>query len=200
MLDINKTKQPDFLTEFIETKPHATYRNMKGEMRKDLRHYIAYNEQCSSKKCYCAYCEREIVVNSDKANGSHIEHIRPQSSYPDLDLDYDNMIVSCNAKESCGIKKGSIYFEGFVDPVRYKPSDHFTYDVLSGEMIPKKGIKNSSSAEYRTLERLGMNSIRLTEARKRVIVELSSMMNFMKKDDIRYFLKQFPSLVDFMLK
>lgn len=200
MLDINKKNLPDFLTEFIEDKPHATYRNMKGDMRKDLRHYIAYNEQCSSKKCYCAYCEREIVVNSDRANGSHIEHIRPQSLYPDMDLDYENMIVSCNAKESCGTKKGSFYFDGFVDPVKYKPSDHFTYDVLSGEVIPVKGIKDSHTAEYKTLEILGLNAIRLTDARKRVIVELSSMMKFMKKDDIRYFLKQFPSLVDFMLK
>ena len=93
MLDINKTHPPDFLLDFIDAKQNASYRNMRGEMRKDLRHYIAYNEQCNSSRCFCAYCEREVVVNSDTANGSHIEHIKPQSGFPNLDLDYNNMIV-----------------------------------------------------------------------------------------------------------
>ena len=83
MLDIKKTTPPDFLLEFIEEKSNASYKNMRGDMRKDLRHYIAYNEQCKSSRCFCAYCEREIVVNSDNANGSHIEHIKPQSRFPE---------------------------------------------------------------------------------------------------------------------
>ena len=200
MLDLKKTTPPDFLLEFIEEKSNASYKNMRGDMRKDLRHYIAYNEQCKSSRCFCAYCEREIVVNSDNANGSHIEHIKPQSRFPEDDLDYDNMIVSCNAKESCGIRKGSHYFEGFIDPVNFSPDVFFVYDLMTGEIIPKEGIKDSNTPAYKSLDLLGLNSVRLTDARKRVIVEIDNLLKFMKKEDIRHFLKQFPSLLDYMLK
>ncbi len=200
MLDIKKTSSPDFLLDFIDAKHNASYKNMRGEMRKDLRHYIAYNEQCNSSRCFCVYCEREIVVNSDTANGSHIEHIKPQSRYPNLDLDYNNMIVSCNSRESCGTKKGSNYFEKFVDPVNFRPIDFFDYDLMSGEIIPKEGVKNKNTPAYMSLEILGLNSVRLTNARKRVIIELDNLLKFMKKDDIRHFLKNFPSLVEYMLK
>lgn len=199
MLNIKKINEPEFLIDYKANKGNASYKNMRGDMRKDLRHYIAYNEQCKSKRCYCGYCEREIVVNSDGANGSHIEHIKPQSQYPDLDLEYKNLMVSCNAKESCGIKKGSRYFDGFVDPVDYNPTLKFTYDSLSGEIIPKTGIKNSNTDEYKTLELLGLNNIRLTEARKRFTVEVMSLMRFMKKSDIKHFVKQFPTLLDFLI-
>lgn len=199
MLNVKKSEQPEFLIEYKENKANASYKNMRGEMRKDLRHYIAYREQCKSKRCFCAYCEREIVVNSDNANGSHIEHVKPQSQFPKSDLEYTNLIVSCNSKESCGIKKGNRYFEEFIDPVFYDPGKHFTYDSLTGEIIPKSGITNSNTPEYKTLALLGLNNIRLTEARKRFTVEVVSLLRFMKKSEIKHFVKQFPTLFEFLI-
>ena len=64
----------------------------------------------------------------------------------------------------------------------------------------KQGIKDSNTPAYKSLDLLGLNSVRLTDARKRVIVEIDNLLKFMKKEDIRHFLKQFPSLLDYMLK
>lgn len=38
----------------------------------------------------CAYCEQEIDLET-----SRIEHIKPQSRYPDLQMDYFNMVICC---------------------------------------------------------------------------------------------------------
>lgn len=47
----------------------------------------------------CCYCGSPIIRST-----SHIEHLRPRSDqrYPDLELDYSNLMASCN----CGVRVG----------------------------------------------------------------------------------------------
>lgn len=60
----------------------------------------------------CCYCGRRIA-----ASNSHIEHFRPQKTYPQLALDYANLFASCNAeagiksKTHCGQAKGHQFDE-----------------------------------------------------------------------------------------
>ncbi|MGK5026484.1 retron system putative HNH endonuclease [Janthinobacterium sp. RB2R34] len=95
----------------------------------------------------CCYCGRRV----DKTD-SHIEHYRPQNSYPALDLDYTNLFCSCNTLVEprfplhCGQAKG-----GKFDEVRHiAPSDpgceqRFLY-AADGQILP--AAPDDSSAIY----------------------------------------------------
>lgn len=56
----------------------------------------------------CAYCGREI-----DDGGSHIEHFLPRSQFPERELDYANLFISCGpsgvegAPKTCGDAKGN---------------------------------------------------------------------------------------------
>lgn len=44
----------------------------------------------------CAYCMRRIPTNSTLSNEtSHIEHLKSRHNYPNLSMDYGNMVVCC---------------------------------------------------------------------------------------------------------
>jgi uncharacterized protein (TIGR02646 family) len=70
----------------------------------------------------CAYCMREIPVK-DRAirETSKIEHVKSRTQYPNLQLDYTNMVICCpgflNAEDHCDkLKKGaSVTFSLFND-------------------------------------------------------------------------------------
>lgn len=86
----------------------------------------------------CCYCG-QLVDKKD----SHIEHYRPQNSYPALDLDYANLFCSCNtvieprSPLHCGQAKGG----KFDEILQIAPSDpgcekRFIY-AADGQILPK---------------------------------------------------------------
>ena len=64
----------------------------------------------------CVYCGRGISL--DRKQHYHIEHFRPRSKYPELQLDYTNLFLSCGpegdhgARSTCGHHKGDWFEEG----------------------------------------------------------------------------------------
>lgn len=84
---------------------------------------------------------------------------------------YDNIIVSCNEKNSCGIYKKNTYDDKFINPVIDNPKNYFYYSIASGEIVPRSNDKNSREyirADY-TIKTLNLNSYELREARKALI-------------------------------
>lgn len=53
----------------------------------------------------CACCGEDL-----KGKPKHVDHIRPRSKYPELELDYDNMQLLC---EACNMGKGNRYETDF---------------------------------------------------------------------------------------
>ena len=88
------------------------YRNLqqpeRGATEKSL-----YSEQTGQ----CVYCGRGISL--DRKQHYHIEHFRPRSNgkYPELQLDYTNLFLSCGpegdhgARNTCGHHKGAWFEE-----------------------------------------------------------------------------------------
>ena len=83
----------------------------------------------------CCYCGRSI-----DAEGSHIEHFRPQKLRPDLELDYSNLHASCIREGKpkmplhCGHRKGDWFDEGrHISPTDAGCEQRFFY-TLSGEI------------------------------------------------------------------
>jgi len=60
------------------------------------------NSLLSEQGYLCCYCNAQV-----SAINSHIEHFKPQCDYPDLDLNYQNLLVSCSVKKQCGDAKGN---------------------------------------------------------------------------------------------
>ena len=77
----------------------------------------------------CCYCGQGITADT-----CHIEHFRPQSGYPDLELDYQNFHASCQKKrekkmpEFCGVAKGDWFDEELtLSPLRPECEEAFLF-------------------------------------------------------------------------
>lgn len=63
----------------------------------------------------CVYCGRGISL--ERTQHHHIEHFRPQPKYPDLQLDYANLLLSCGPdsdhgpRNTCGHHKDDWFEE-----------------------------------------------------------------------------------------
>lgn len=93
MIHIQKKREPKVFTEY-RLSAGATYDGMDSDVKSELIKSLI-EEQGS----LCAYCMSRIEC--DKAR---IEHFLPQSKYPDLQLEYSNLLAVCQGQEKHGEK------------------------------------------------------------------------------------------------
>jgi hypothetical protein len=103
------------------------------------------------------------------AGKSHTEHIKPQSSFSNLSLEYNNIVASCENGDTCGRRKKNWYGSDFVSPTDDNCEDFFTYSV-SGE------IKSARKKGVNTIAVLNLNSYRLLAARKAAIGQFAQIL------------------------
>ena len=199
MLKVNKDEEPDFLLEYkrkYSPKSWADYN--KDGIRSKIKENILVLEQ----EEYCPYCEKRIYDNE-----GHIEHIKPRDLYPKEFESYNNLIVSCDEKNSCGKYKRNNYSNNLINPVIDDPDEYFDYNIASGEIIPKNN--DESSKEYiraiYTIETLNLNCYELKEARKALIDILNVYReNYDEYNSyLQYFLddrQNFPSLIKLFME
>ena len=199
MLKVNKDEEPDFLLEYkrkYSPKSWADYN--KDGIRSKIKESILVLEQ----EEYCPYCEKRIYDNE-----GHIEHIKPRDLYPKEFQSYNNLIVSCDEKNSCGKYKRNNYSNNLINPVIDDPDEYFDYNIASGEIIPKNN--DESSKEYiraiYTIETLNLNCYELKEARKALIDILNVYReNYDEYNSyLQYFLddrQNFPSLIKLFME
>lgn len=163
MLKVNKEKEPDFLLEYKKKYSPKSWNDYNNVIKAEIKQNILVKEQ----KEYCSYCEKKIYTNDD----GHIEHIKPRDRYPSEFQNYDNLIVSCNEKNSCGMYKKNKYDNNFINPVIVKPEEYFDYNIANGDIVPKSDDEKSNEyikAMY-TINTLNLNCYQLKEARKALI-------------------------------
>jgi uncharacterized protein (TIGR02646 family) len=125
---IEKGAQPAILNQWINSvEPNnKNYNSLSTDPIKIEIQQMILDEQGH----ICCYCENKIEIDE-----SHIEHIRPQDKYPNLDCDYTNLLVSCiknptkeKHKSHCGHYKGNWFDEGvFVSPLDPSCENRFGY-------------------------------------------------------------------------
>ena len=191
MLKVNKEQEPDFLLEYkkkYSPKSWADYN--KDNIRSKIKENILVLEQ----EEYCPYCEKRIYDNE-----GHIEHVKPRDLYPKEFQNYNNLMISCDEKNSCGKYKGNKYDNNFINPIVDNPEDYFDYNIASGEIVPKNNDANSNEyvrAKY-TIDTLNLNSYELKNARMN-LVDMLSVYTGENKEYIQYFLDsrhEFKSLI-----
>ena len=82
----------------------------------------------------CGYCES--VCRGE------VDHFRPKASFPRLAYEWFNWVFACH---DCNNAKSNKWPpEGYVDPcaedVSFRPEVYFTFDTMTGEIIPRNAL------------------------------------------------------------
>ena len=133
----------------------------------------------------CAYSEVDLARSE---LGSHIEHIRPKSRYPQRTFDYQNLVLSALAGSDLETMDEQSVFGGhhklgqyddqrFISCITDNSSDYFAY-LSDGKVVPKKSLKESdqAKADY-TIDLLNLNSPYLVAERRRWLDELDALID-----------------------
>jgi uncharacterized protein (TIGR02646 family) len=164
---ISKTTEPDALANFkaqANADWQPSYEELRGQDKKQLHHHLI-----TEQGHICCYCG-ERIVQAD----SHIEHFQPQTDYGHLELDYFNLLASCQQKIPkkhpihCGMGKSDWFNEELlVSPLIGDCADFFEYTEI-GEILPTRRSEKAAAATE-TIERLRLNIPKLQAGREGVI-------------------------------
>ena len=128
---IKKGKEPSSLSNHRNQKKarYNSYRDTDG-LRKALVHEQGF---------ICCYCCSRIYPNS---GSMVIEHWKPRSKYPNLDLSYNNILASCtggiNSTDTnahhCDKKKANRELEFSPADTSHMIEDRIFYEISTGEV------------------------------------------------------------------
>jgi uncharacterized protein (TIGR02646 family) len=167
MRQINKS-EPNYFTiakskvELPKTKKAWEDENI-SKIRATLRGDILIEEQ----KLLCAYCEKAI---DEDAKNSNIDHFKTRNLFPELTLEYSNLLVSCNTKGRCSNFKDTHIktreeYKYIVNPVFENPNEFFDY-LPTGEIIAK-----NKKGQF-TIDIFNLQDISLVQCRLQIVKAL----------------------------
>jgi len=158
MQKYNRSPKPLFLDDCKEDE-------LSEDIKKQLRKILSNN----SNDC-CAYCDAGNIL----ATCSNIEHFFPKANFPSLSTKWENLFLSC---QQCNLHKSTKYYGvdefGKIGKLEFQPlkpdekdyyfENHFTINILTGEIVVKNNNKNSKT----TIDFFELNRPDLNSARKR---------------------------------
>ncbi len=207
---INKGEEPESFTTWkaLANEDWApTYDDLRGQEKTDL-----YNALLREQGFICCYCGMRITrelsdIGADTSytdrDSCHIEHLKPQSIYPELALEYKNLLASCQAERDkvppppvrCGYKKEDWYDENLiVSPLDANCADYFRYSA-SGAILPTDAPDKQAAAET-TIEKLGLDIDKLRAMRSAGIDGALLAIQGLTDEEIQVFAQSFEQLND----
>lgn len=153
MRKIQKNQEPASLTEYKRHNPNHQYKDLTDEqVRQDIR------QACVIEQYFlCAYCCKEISgTNVDTMN----EHVQPRHHFPNLSMDFNNIVASCTQNGHCDDNKGSQILP--LTPLMNECETELEFR-LNGKVVAK-----TERAEQ-AIEILQLNHQKLCETRKQAI-------------------------------
>lgn len=134
----------------------------------------------------CCYTELNLT-DYDKDVGSHIEHEKPKSKYPELTFNFHNLLLSAISSERLGSfsndtfagdKKGSDFDEDlFISPQSINFGDYFIYASHSGKISPHGSLEQNDKvkADY-MIRLLNLNAGFLVAERQQHLYEIDEFL------------------------
>jgi len=159
---IIKSEEPESFTIWKQLANYdwkPSWENFSKPQRTDV-----HNSLLKEQGLICCYCGRRI--NTDN---SHIEHLKPRTTYPQLALDYTNILASCqkdtvrNEPLHCGKKKDKWYDDLMVSPLNGKCEQFFRY-TEDGQILSTQVLERKATADT-TIDKLGLNIDKLKNMR-----------------------------------
>ncbi len=180
---INKSQEPEDFTKWKNQSNEdwqATWKNFQ-KPEKPLVHKSLLEEQ----GFICCYCGKKITKDT-----SHIEHLKPRNQYPDLALEYGNVLASCEIDREepppipvhCGHKKDDWYNKTLmVSPLDSNCADFFRY-TEDGQILATQD-SNKQAAAQETITRLALNIDKLRRGRKKAIEDILDIIDVLNDDE-----------------
>ena len=170
MHKLQRPTEPTILTKANKAYDRATSQAKawdefdKDEVRKELK--IAQNS-------LCAYCEIALTDNT------RIDHFEPKKRDRELTFDWENLVLSCDGKDSCDIKKDNNFEDYWINPYEEDPAGIFTFRS-NGKI---KGVTEDAK---KIIKDFGLDSHRLTVQRRSILSFLTKEL-LSDSDTIEYY-------------
>lgn len=169
MRRIKKNEPPDWFIAWKkqfekDNSRKANYKNdFPGDKKRKLREHLIKEQGY-----ICCYCMRRIQINN-----SHLEHFLPKDAFPDKDMDYGNMLASCEGEiigeDHCGHRKNNYYDNNMIIPTDTAIERMFYY-TIKGEIFPN-GKNQMRKTAKDMIREFGLNSFYLNRNRRLAIEE-----------------------------
>jgi len=187
MKHIVKQDEPHELRELKEQAREdwqPTYDDLAGACKRAV-HASLLAEQ----GIICCYCNMRISQDD-----SHIEHFRPRGRFPEAELEYENLLASCQLETKrreplrCGKKKGAWFDENLmISPLQEDCKSRFRF-TADGLIHPSD---DNDEAANETILRLGLDNYELRIARKIRIEAVLVDIDQLKPDEIQKLIEEF---------
>ena len=137
----------------------------------------------------CCYCNMRISADS-----SHIEHFKPRSKFPEAELEYENLLASCQLETQrreprrCGMKKRAWFHRTLlISPLQEDCESRFRF-AADGAIYP---ANDNDQAARETILRLGLDNDELVRRRVEAIDAVFVDMDKFEHGEIRRLIDAF---------
>lgn len=130
----------------------------------------------------CVYCLQREQWGLLKG-GYHIDHFCPKAIYPELTLDYDNLLYCCS---TCNLAKGDAEI----------PNPEWEFTEPTVDVYENGAIKGHTPEARKIIRVLGLDSPEYVEYRLKLIgiIELTAASNVDLYNDLMRYPQQLPNL------
>jgi len=150
---------------------------VRNYRHKDIKE-VLFN--CSHEKC--SYCE--IIPSSSYME---VDHFEPKSLYPELVLDWDNLLPACRKCNNYKLNHDTRTFQ-IIDPTKINPEPYFDYSFLS---INPSNTSPDWDLSKRTIDVCNLNRYELSKERRELLSHLdnyqrnleSALRNYVNSDN-----------------
>ncbi|ALS37459.1 uncharacterized protein (TIGR02646 family) [Enterococcus rotai] len=178
MLYIEKGREPNSLVGYKKQKD-ASYRNLDSSVKIDIK-----NSLLKEQGYLCAYCMSRISLDGTSGDKMTIEHFHPISDFPNLQLDYNNLLAVCSGGSdrekdkslTCDKHKCNNYLV-HIDPQKRNTVEKIKYKTDGIIFSDDEDVKT----ELNTVLNLNCSDSMLVSSRNNVKEEL-----------IKFFTKSYP--------
>ncbi len=180
---IEKGEEPSFFSDWKMNdkkykRGNPNWDRLKSDNKTALRRALIKEQGA-----ICCYCGTRIGIDD-----SHVEHFRPKKKYPQLQLEYDNLLCSCQSElqktepKHCGNAKGSWFDENLtVSPLFPICESRFEF-MEDGRIRPSD---NNDEGAKLTITHLALNIQKLQELRQSSIAAVLDMSDILEEDIIK---------------
>jgi len=162
MKHITKQTEPQAFIDWKATGDKTFLKLHQTALKQELKDALIEEQGA-----ICCYCESRVALHN-----SHIEHLKPQSSFPNDQLDYSNLLCSCQKQLSkgedrhCGNSKEGWYNPSLlVSPLDTDCEERFTY-TQRGKIKP---ASKTDAAAKKTISHLKLNIPKLNASRQKAV-------------------------------
>ncbi len=183
---VQRSSEPDFFNE-LRAK-YTSYGELEGIDRQRIRNALTQDFGT-----ICGYCERSCgpVTPAHKGDSEETtDHFRPIHHFPDLSLDWENMVFTCRRCNRAKLNKWPGINDGFISGIlasedpRYTPpteyvnpsalssarpaQDYFDFVPNSGEIKPAEDLDDVAwSMARRNISDIDLNDSHIAQNEQR---------------------------------